>query len=279
MIKGIDVSYYQRTVDWPKVKADGIEFAMIKATEGVGYTDPNLAVYAKGATAAGLHIGAYHFLRAGDAQEQARQFMAAIKPYKWDYPLGIDVEHNELLTLGKTKLADMIIAFCEAVKAAGYYPMIYSNLNWCLNYLDMTRLKAYDLWFARYNETAGYDGVSIWQYSNTGKIDGINGNVDLDISYKDYPSMINAVKTAVQIDTTMDISFAHGQYYLVKTISPKPVTLTAGTGGVVTIVPFPRSGDDQLFALVAIGQAGQETGIFTAVTGEKPLKRFVYKIK
>jgi lysozyme len=109
----------------------------------------------------------------------------------------------------------------------------------------------------------------------------------MDIAYKDYPTIIQAggyngypklQSTVVQIDTTMDISFAHGTYYTVKTISPQQVSVTAGTGGVTTIVPFPRTGNDQLFALVAIGQTGQETGIYTAAPGEKPLKRFKFKI-
>jgi lysozyme len=63
------------------------------------------------------------------------------------------LERGDLIPLGKAKLTDMVIEFCEAVSAAGYYPMFYTNLNWARNYLDMSRLKKYDLWFARYNST------------------------------------------------------------------------------------------------------------------------------
>lgn len=279
MFKGIDVSHHQGDIDWQKVKSSGVDFAMIKATEGVGYVDPNFNRNACGATAAGLHIGAYHFLREGDAQEQARECVAAIKMFRWDYPIACDVEHNELLKLGKSDLTNMVIEFCEAIHLAGYYPAVYTNLNWIKNYLDMERFKKYDLWFARYNTVPGYGGVCIWQYSNAGKVPGISSNVDLNISYKDYPQIVGQEKTSVKIDTTMDVSFYHGQYYTVKITAPQSVKITAGTEGVVTIVPQPRIGNDQLFALVAIGQAGQQTGIYTSTSGEKPLKRFVYKIQ
>lgn len=279
VINGIDVSHHQEKIDWKKVKASGIDFVMIKATEGINYVDPLFTQNAKGASAAGLRIGAYHFLRLGDEQLQAKQLMDAIREYQWNYPIACDVEHNELLALGKKQLTDMVLSFCNAVKAGGYYPVLYANLDWCKNHLDMTRLTSYDLWLARYADKLDYEGASMWQYSSTGSVNGINGNVDMNRSYKDYPNLILQSKTVVKIDTTMDISFAHGQYYTVKTISPQPVTLTAGTGGVVTVVPFPRTGSEQLFALVAIGQTGQETGIYTAAPGEKPLKRFVFKIK
>lgn len=279
MFNGIDVAHHQQNIDWPKVKAAGKVFAMIKATEGVGYVDPNFKTYVAGATAAGLHIGAYHFLRAGDAKEQARQCVAAIAPYQWDYPVALDVEHAELLKLTTAQRTDMIIAFCDVIRAAGYYPVIYTGYYWAKNYLDMARLKNIDLWLARYNTVPGYDGISMWQYSSVGRIAGISGNVDLDYSYKDYPSIIAQLHTAVKIDTTMDIVFPHGQFYTVKTTCGQPVTVTAGTDGVVTVVPFPRTGNEQLFALVAVGESGQETGIYTAAPGEKPTKRFVYKIK
>lgn len=88
-----------------------------------------------------------------------------------------------------------------------------------------------------------------------------------------------APRTAVEIDTTMDLSRAHGQYYTVKTVCPQQVTLTPGTGGVATVVPFPKTGNVQLFALVAIGAPGTETGIYTAAPGEPALKRFVMRVK
>lgn len=279
MFKGIDVSHWQGGIQWTKVKAAGNVFAIIKATEGTNQVDSCFVANAQGAANAGLHIGAYHFLRAGDVQAQAEHFISTIKPYPLNYPAACDVEAEELLSLGKDKLTDMVIAFCEAVRVAGYYPAVYSNLNWVKNHLDMSRLNAYDLWFARYSSTPGYDGASIWQYNNAGHVDGITGDVDLDLSYKDYPAISNLLNSGVKIDTTMDVTRLHGQYYVIKTTSASSVTVTAGTNNVVTIVPFPRAGTDQLYALVAVGQSGQETGIFTNQCGEKPLKRFVFKIQ
>lgn len=280
MIKGIDVSHHQEAIQWTNAKAAGIEFAMIKVTEGVGYTDPNFKDYASGASAAGLHIGAYHFLRAGDAQKQAGEFLTAIKPYKWDYPLACDVEHAELLQLKKANLTDMVIAFCEVIKHAGYYPMIYSNLDWCKNYLDMNRLKAYDLWFARYNEVPGYGGVSIWQHSNTGQIAGISGNVDLDLSYKDYPAIIKAggyngfVKPrAFTCDTSGTVEIAADGVYTAKTTGN--VQLVAGTANVVRVVRCLQNGY-VLWHIVPVGNAGQTVGIYPM--GDS-IKLFTVKIK
>ena len=110
----------------------------------------------------------------------------------------------------------------------------------------------------------------------------------MNVSFRDYPTMIKAKGyngfpkqsiTVVKSDTTSDIKFAHGTYYTVKTTSPTPVKLTAGTNGVVTIVPLPRVGDEQLFALVAVGNSGQATGIYTSTGNESALKRFVFYVK
>jgi lysozyme len=271
-IKVVDVSHHQPApIDWPKVKAFGIGAAIIKATEGINYIDPCFTAHASGAIAAGLHIGAYHFLRAGDVKEQARQCIAAIKPYKIEYPIVCDLERDDLIPLGKTKLTDMVIEFCEAVRAAGYYPMLYTNLNWARNYLDMSRLKKYDLWFARYNSTPGYDGISMWQFSSIGSVPGITGSVDMDISYKDYPSIINAPKLC---DTTTDVNLTLGQAYTFKVTSAETPSVTVGTSGAVALLPRYNSGNDRYFYLVGIGKAESATGVY--VNG---VKQFVAHIK
>ncbi len=224
IIRGIDVSRWQGNIDWNAVKSSGIDFAIIKATEGVDYVDPYFVSNMTGAAAAGLHIGAYHFLRAGDAKEQARQFIAAVKPYSPNYPLLCDVEAADLRALGKDAITDMVVTFCEAVRAAGYHPMIYFNLDWRLNCLDMSRLGAYDLWFARYSNAPGYNDVGIWQYSSTQSVPGISGNVDADYSYRNYPAM-----KPLKSDTETPVTFGTNTTYIYKittnlTTAPKAVS-------------------------------------------------------
>lgn len=176
----------------------------------------------------------------------------------------------------------------DSMKADGWFVNLYTNIDFIKSgRFSASTIKNYDVWLADYSGAPDYS-CGIQQTGSTGTVSGITGNVDMEVAFKDYPTIIQAggyngyskpQNTAVKIDTTMDILFSHGTYYKVKTTSPQPVTVTAGTGGVVTIVPFPRTGNDQLFALVAAGQPGQETGIYTAAPGEKPLRRFKYKIK
>jgi hypothetical protein len=180
----------------------------------------------------------------------------------------------------------MALAFMDSIKADGWFVNLYTNIDFIKSgRFSAATIKNYDVWLAITAERRIIPTVSS---RRAGTVSGITGNVDTDVAFKDYPTIIHAggyngyskrQNTAVKIDTTMDISFVHGTYYTVKTTSPQQVIVTAGTGGVVTIVPFPRIRNDQLFALVAIGQAGQETGIYTAAPGEKPLRRFKYKIK
>ncbi len=218
VIKGIDVSHHQSSIDWNAVKSSGIDFALIKATEGVDYLDPNFTSYVTGAAAAGLHVGAYHFLRVGSTADQAQDFLAAIRPYPLSWPVAVDVENpansTELSDLGRDKITDMVVDFCSRISAAGYRPLIYSNANWVRNYLDTSRLSGYDFWFARYNSTLNYSGVctlGIWQYASDASVPGISGNVDADYAYRDY-----AANTPLRSDTTKPYTFGTNTTYCYK---------------------------------------------------------------
>lgn len=193
MLKIIDVSHHQGNIDFARVKASGVAGAILKATEGVNYTDPNFAAYAQAATAAGLPIGAYHFLRSTPVDQQASDFLAAIKPYKLALPVACDVEHAELLAMGKDKLTDFVLAFCAPLKTAGYKVMVYASKSWLDNNLDVARLRAagLDIWLAWYSNATPDDtdrsGISdMWQYCSDGHVDGIVGNVDCNVCYRDY---------------------------------------------------------------------------------------------
>lgn len=258
---------------------------LLKATEGVNYTDPCFKANIKAAIAAGLPVGAYHFLRSTPIDQQCRDFLAAVKPYKLTWPAAVDVEHNELSALGRGKLTDMVLNFCARVKAAGYQPMVYSNRNWfyLAKLLDIGRIRAAGIpvWLAWYTNAtpANTDRSALcdmWQYASDGQISGIAGHpVDLNVSYRDF----GARQTSVQIDTTCDVTIPHGGYYTFKTVSGQQPVVTIGTPGVVALLHCRREMEADYWHLCAVGKPGAEAGVYTAAPGEQPLKRFVVKIK
>ncbi|WP_312693511.1 glycoside hydrolase family 25 protein [Caproiciproducens sp.] len=263
MIKGIDIAHFQGNPNFAKVKAAGIRFVMLKATEGVNYIDPCFKTNAAAATAAGLPIGVYHFLRAGSVADQVRDCLAAIKPYKITWPVAVDVEHAELLALGRDKLTDMVLDFCARIKAAGYQPMVYSNYNWLYGskMLDVDRIKAagIPIWMAWYSNATpdNTDRSSLcdmWQYASDGKVDGITSNgLDMDVAYRDFGAL------KYTIDTTTDVEIALGDCYTAKTTGD--IQLVAGTPGVAQIIRCIQQGYT-LWHIVPIGKPGQDVGIY-----------------
>ena len=200
--KGIDVSTWQGDIDWKKVKADGIEFAMIRSSFGKEniekQTDNKFHKNYKNAKAAGVPVGAYHYSYATtveDAKKEADFFLSIInsiiKGYQFEYPVAFDIEDASQMNLGKTRITDIIMAFCERVQAAGYYVSVYTNLDWITNRIDMNRVKVFDIWLAQWNDKPTYTGnFGMWQYTSKGVVSGISGNVDMDIAYLDYPQII-----------------------------------------------------------------------------------------
>lgn len=199
-IKGIDVSYAQGAINWRKVRLAGINFAIIRASRGYiseqkpMMQDVTFEYNITEATAAGIDVGVYHYLYATtveEARKEAKFFIETIKPYKITYPVILDVEEQYQADLGKEKITAICKAFLEEIEAAGYYAMIYANKAWLTNYLDMEQLKDYDVWLAQWNTIPTYNGpFGMWQYSSKGIVSGIDGYVDLNISYKDYADVI-----------------------------------------------------------------------------------------
>lgn len=197
-IKGIDVSVWQGVIDWKSVKAAGVEFAIIRASSG-SRVDKMFHYNITEAQKAGIHVGVYHYcyaLTPEEAREEAQHFINTISPYIIDYPVMFDFEDNSQAKLGKERLTQIAEAFLSELKNAGYYPMIYSYRNWLENNLYMDRLSEYDVAVAEWNvpETKYTRPYGIWQYSCKGHISGIEGDVDLDISYKDYSKIIREGK-------------------------------------------------------------------------------------
>lgn len=197
MYKGIDVYNGNGAVNWSLVKAAGYDFTMIKASEGYTLADASMARNLAGAAKAGLHTGVYHWIHATMAAEAVREadfFLKLIRGCKMEYPVALDIEQNTILRLSKDALTDVVLAWCQRVQQAGYYVVLYANLNVLRNHLVWSRINHLDIWLAQYNATMSKEfPVAIWQHSETGRIPGVRGGtgpVDLNISYKDYPSII-----------------------------------------------------------------------------------------
>ena len=195
-IKGIDVSRWQGKVDWKKVKASGVEFVMLgigRYHNGVRVPDTEFTYNITNALANGIHVGVYLYSEAGDvktAKKEAQFMLDMIDGYKISYPVAFDIEddvHRKMTTKQRT---DITIAFLEEIEKAGYYPMVYASQSWLEYSLDLTRLTRYDKWVARWASSTSFRPLSMWQYTNKGKVSGITTNVDLDYSYKDYTKIV-----------------------------------------------------------------------------------------
>lgn len=199
-VEGIDVSYWQGEIDWQKVKAAGKKFVIIRA----GYTnidhfemhpDPKFQKYIQGAHDAGLIIGIYYFSQAITPQEaklEAEYTVSLINAYK-DYislPVFMDYEwsrdpnngyraNNGASVSERTAIVD---AFVSGIYSAGYQPGLYMSASYLDTEVDWDTLdEKYPIWMAAYGENRYYDGkYSLHQYTSSGKVDGIDGNVDLD---------------------------------------------------------------------------------------------------
>ncbi len=198
--KGIDVSYAQGDIDWKKVADSGVEFAIIRAGRGRAGSsntmkeDDYFRQNIKGAQENGIDVGVYFYSYAtsvSEAKEEARFLLSIIDGYKLQYPVILDMEEEFQSGIGTKKLTKMIEAFFEVIMEAKYFPMFYSYKTWLENNLDMTILDKYAIWLAQVGDEVTYDGgYYIWQYSFKGKVDGISTDVDLDYSYRDFPTIL-----------------------------------------------------------------------------------------
>ena len=196
---GIDVSKYQGDINWAEVKNAGKVFAIIRAGYGrfADQKDPYFDINYAGCTENDIAVGAYQYSYArtiAEAEQEAEVFLDWISGKRLAYPVYIDVENESLRDVGRELLTDAVLAWCNKISAAGYYTGIYSNPNFFTNYLDLDRLTAFDKWLANWAETPvwGNEFGGLWQYSSTGSVEGIESDVSLDYSYRDYPSIIRA---------------------------------------------------------------------------------------
>ncbi len=194
-LKGIDVSSWQGYIDWEKVKGDGIQFAILRVSAGTNL-DRYFVNNILGATKNNIPCGVYVYSYAATpamAEQEAEFVLHAISPYSITYPVFFDIEDKVQHNLTKGKRTDIVEAFCQKVQGAGYTPGVYSSLSWFKSYLDLTRLTNYEKWVAQWGvQQCSFAGdFGLWQNSDSGKVAGIQGNVDMDVCYKDYANNTN----------------------------------------------------------------------------------------
>ena len=295
-MRGIDVSSHNGSVGWERVRKAGVEFAILRAGFGQyeNQEDRLFRVNADGALAAGLECGAYWFsyaLTPDDAREEARLCAKVLEPYRgrFSFPVWYDYEYDSErysaehgVTPDRELRTQLAVAFCAELERLGWRAGIYTNLDYIRNRLDLSRLAAWELWLADY--TGGPDvECGMQQTGSTGKVNGISGNVDMDTSFVDYPSLIKndgwngwTIAANWLSDTTNGadnpVIISPDAHYTVK-ITGQDIGLVCGESGgkpaAFRLIRCRREGDSTLWHVVPVGEPGQEAGIYPKGGGER----------
>ena len=199
---GIDVSHHNGVIDWAKAKKAGVEYAIIRCGYGMNQTnqdDQQWKNNVNGCIKNNIPFGVYIYSYADTterAKSEAEHVLRLIKGYNFDYPIYYDLEESDIRKkLSKKQIADVATTFCNTIENAGYEVGIYANTDWFTNYLTDTRFNQWEKWVAQYNVQCEYKGkYSMWQCSSQGKVDGIKGNVDLNVDYTDRGEIRLVVK-------------------------------------------------------------------------------------
>ena len=191
----IDVSTYQTDVDWEAVKASGVDVVIARSgfrgygEDGTLVEDSQFKNHIEGALQAGLDCGVYFFTEAVNYEEgveEAKYVLDQIRPYQLTQPIIVDTEKinaegvraNDISNEDRT---EALRGFCETIKEAGYTPMIYASTAWFCQAMDLSKLGEYEWWLAAYDTPQFPYHVEGWQYSSTGSVPGIEGDVDLNV--------------------------------------------------------------------------------------------------
>lgn len=194
--KGIDVSSHQGKIDWEAVAADGVEFAIIRAAfRGYGtgklVEDTEFERNIEGAIDAGIKVGVYVFsqaITADEIMEEAQLVLKKIEPYEITCPVVFDVEKvsgaGRMNALSVQDRTDLTLLFLRTIENAGYKPMVYHNTEMGALMIDLSKLEEYDKWYASYSDQMFYPyEYKIWQYSDKGRVNGIDSDVDMNICF------------------------------------------------------------------------------------------------
>ena len=269
ILKGIDVSAWQKTVDWSTIAAQGTDFALIRT--GYGKTAPEVQTDAyfatnfDGATRNGIKVGVYHYSYAEnveDAIAEANFCLSILNGRSLDYPVFYDIEDTVHRTMDKELMADVVEAFCTRMEEAGYRTGIYSSVSIFNSNLASPRLDKYDRWVASWGkDVPNFDkAYTIWQYAY-GTLPGVDGNVDLNYSFKDYS------KSGIPVDPstpstpslkcdTASYTFSNSDvyYYKVFTTSNTVPTAASSDPSVVTVTFGKKVSDGYIFQINNVGQ-------------------------
>lgn len=228
--RGIDVSSWQGEIDWKKVKADNVDFAFVRVAYGASSMDSRYDENMKNANTAGMPVGVYIFstaLTEEQALKEAQLVIRKLQGYAISYPVVIDLEYSSMTRLSKEKVGKIALTFCNEIKKAGYYPMVYCSAWWYKDIIDWNYLKGIDVWLADYGDTIMAPSTSTYKYtiwqstsgmgelnSTKGLIDGISpyNYVDINFGFKDYSRVITprknsyvSYKPSTKYDLTIDL--------------------------------------------------------------------------
>ena len=189
MLKGLDMSTFQKNVDYKKLKEQGIDFAIIRCGYGKesSQKDAMFETHYKGLKEAGIKVGAYLYSYCSNVENailEARNCLEFIKGKEFELPIFYDLEDKITKVLGRVSITQIAVNFCEEIERNGYKAGVYANLDWFRNYIDISRLTNYKIWLAQWGvekPTANFH-YDYWQYK-VGTINGIIGSVDLDYCY------------------------------------------------------------------------------------------------
>ena len=276
---GVDVARYQGTIDWPKVAASGVDFAIVRLgyrslVEGIITEDPNAAYNLQQSGNAGLKLGAYFFSTAiteEEAIEEANWVADYLAPYAITYPVAYNCEgfndpENRQYALSKTQRTDIALAFLKQIEKRGYEAMFYASKNemtddakWEVSRID----PHYKIWVAQYpedpypeTEKSSYAGVHhMWQYTRSGILPGIPQAVDVDIAYFGYDGVEES-----QSDETVPVAEADPEALMTFTDTDDYVTSKSETN----LRSVPSQGEDaQILGKLIKGTVAHRTGIST----------------
>lgn len=197
-VKGIDVSSYQGDIDWRQVRNDGVRYAFIRLGyrgygTGVMMTDEYFEKNYKEARDAGVKVGVYFYSQAisiAEAKEEADYVLDVLDGRELDFPIAFDIEgapNASARTAGMTPAMTTAVvnAFCKRVEAEGYDTILYTYTRYLFTNMEIANLQNHKLWIAQYYKVPFYPyRFQIWQYSSKGRVNGINGDVDLNIMFQ-----------------------------------------------------------------------------------------------
>ena len=242
---GIDVSEHNGTIDWDKVKADGVDFAILRIgfihDNGRGRSDYQWERNVSECERLGIPYGVYVYSyaeTASHASTEADFVLQRLKGHNPSYPVYYDLEDNcQLSVVQNHGMGALAQTFCSKIAAAGYTPGVYANTNWWTNYLTDSCFGNWEKWVAQYNSSCTYKGnYSIWQYTSSGHVDGIDGRVDMNFDYEGSRKIgqFNIEDRFAELSTSNSADIQDGEYLIQSKLSDRSVIQCSGLGSAST---------------------------------------------